>query len=504
MAQGFAPQPGSRPDPYAPQYAPPTAATAQPQGQPSAIGLPPVPSLSGQAQPAPAPYQPGMQQPYVPYRPAPSAVQQPPQGSLRYPLGPAEQPPVAPPASAQPPQNAQPPIPNQSIPLQPGPPQPGAAANGEVGEANTSDKDIFQPGQIVAVVGNQYILYGDVQSQLHQYIAPAYAKAKSQAEIEQIDAARDKLARQILDSMVTNKLMYLEFIREVEKKAGANADEAKADIAIKIRENFDRELISTHQKVLEATPEELEELMKKDPYIPRLAVMMKENDLLLLADLDAFLRKGGSSLEKQRRAWGEYNIGRMGIRDKVNLNPEVSHQEMIDYYREHIGEFGVLAKAKFEILTVRFDKFPSKEAAWQAIAAMGNEVFFGAPFAAVAKKSSQDPNAAKGGQYDWTNQGSLASEVIDQAIFSLEVGKLSQILEDDRGFHIVRVVERQDAGQVPFVEAQKKIKEAIIAAKKDKEFKAYAAGLKSKTPVWTIYDEATEVADAPRTNLAPR
>ena len=369
-----------------------------------------------------------------------------------------------------------------------------------------TEKEVFEPGKTVAIVGNQWILWGDVLPTLNQYLAPAYAKAKSKAEIAQIDAARDKLAQQILDSMVSNKLLYLEFIRELEKKAGKAATEAKADLSKNVREKFDKELASMQQQVAEATPEELEAFLKKDPYIPRLAVQMKDNNLLSFADLDAHLRKSGSSLEKQRRAWGEYHIGRVGIGQKVNFNPEVSHQEMIDYYREHADEFGVKAKAKFEILTVRFDRFPSKEAAWQSIAAMGNEVFFGAPFSAVAKKGSQEPNAGQGGQYDWTNRGSLASEVIDQAIFSLEVGKLSQILEDERGFHIIRVLDRTDAGQVPFVEAQKKIKEAIIAAKKEKQFKDYTTGLKTKTPVWTIYDAKTEVAEAPgaASNLAPR
>lgn len=444
--------------------------------------------------------------PYVPYRTPPVAGEAP-----RYPL-PGTNPPAAPqyppqvpavpvPQTPAPAPNAAPP----TYPLAPGAqPQPPAAdptAAQPKGEAG-----LFEPGQIVAVVGNEYILYGDVLPTLNQYLEPAYAKAKSRAEIEQIDAMRDKLAKQIVDQMVTNKLMYLEYIRQIEKNAGKAASEAKIKINEAVREKFDAELIATQAKVANATPDEIQTMMKNDPYIPRLALMMKENNLLLPADLDNFLRKSGSSLEKQRRAWGEFNIGRLSISQNVNLKPEVSHQEMIDYYREHADEFAVQAKAKFEILSVRFDRFPSKEAAWQAIAAMGNEVFFGAPLATVAKRSSHDPNAEKGGQYDWTTKGSLASEVIDQAIFTLEVGKLSQILEDDRGFHIVRVTERTEAGQVPFVEAQTKIKEAIINEKKNKEFKAFAMRLKDKTPVWTIYDEPTEVAGRPAatTNLAPR
>lgn len=549
LAQGIASPSGNRFDPYAPQYAPPTAtpASATPaQGRPSQIGLPPVPNLSGQPidpQPPAAPpamsqpqapsyyQQPAAQPAYAPYAAAPPAGVPQPNNSPRYPLGAVQQTPPQPPAGAIPasplppatpptfppetfPTAPQPPVQTappqvalpQAVPPQPGPPQPGAAAMDSADDVDVSEAELFEPTKTVAIVGDQWILWGDVLPTVNQYLAPAYAKAQSKAEIAQIDAARDKLARQVLDQMINNKLMYLEFLRELEKKAGKAAEDAKADMNRNIRGKFDEELLSMQQKVLTATPEEIESFQKKDPYIPRLALLMKEHNLLTLAQLDAKLRETGSSLEKQRRAWGEYHIGRVGISQKINFNPEVTHQEMIDYYKEHAAEFAVKAKARFEILTVRFDRFPNKEAAWQAIAAMGNEVFFGAPFAAVAKKGSQEPNAAQGGQYDWTSRGSLASEVIDHAIFTLEVGKLSQILEDDKGFHIVRVIERTEDGQIPFVEAQKKIKEAIVNAKKEKEIRAYTSSLRTKTPVWTIYDSPAEVADAPgaRSNLAPR
>jgi parvulin-like peptidyl-prolyl isomerase len=128
---------------------------------------------------------------------------------------------------------------------------------------------------------------------------------------------------------------------------------------------------------------------------------------------------------------------------------------------------------------------------------MGNEVFFGAPFAAVAKKHSQEPNAQNGGKYDWTTKGSLASEPIDRAIFTLEPGKLSQIIRDDTGLHIVRVIERQDAGHIPFEEAQTGIKEAITNERRQKDLQEYLEELRAKTPVRTIYDEPTDVARKP-------
>ena len=66
----------------------------------------------------------------------------------------------------------------------------------------------------------------------------------------------------------------------------------------------------------------------------------------------------------------------------------------------------------------------------------------------MAKEHSQDFASEEGGFHDWTGQGSLRSTVLDNIIFASTLPPrpaLSQIVEDDEGLHIVRIVERQDA-----------------------------------------------------------
>jgi parvulin-like peptidyl-prolyl isomerase len=115
-------------------------------------------------------------------------------------------------------------------------------------------------------------------------------------------------------------------------------------------------------------------------------------------------------------------------------------------------------------------------------------VLGGAPFWAVAKRGSHGPNAEEGGKYDWTTRDSLASDVIDKTIFSIPVARMSQILRDDRGFHIVRVLERNDAHFLPFEEAQIAIRKKIQGVKREKAFEEYVARIQDEVPVWTIYD----------------
>jgi peptidyl-prolyl cis-trans isomerase C len=387
------------------------------------------------------------------------------------------------------PTSAAPPAPGSQLPA-PGP-QPKLPDNPASGQ-------LFQPAQIVATVGDKFIFYGDVAPMVNQILEPALAKAETDFDRAQIEKYRGPLIRQTIRQMVETKLMYIEFEREVIKNAPKDKlAEVRQNIDKKINESFELELADMRSKIAKAKPEEIPELLKRDPIVPRLAVLMRDSQAESLAELDAALRRYGSTLQKEVRYYGEYKLGRSTVGKHINFKPEVTHQEMLDYYREHAADYAVPAKARFEILTARYSNFPTAAQAEQAVGAMGNEVFFGTAFAAVAKRSSQEPNAQAGGYYDWTSQGSLASKPIDEALFTLEVGKLSQIIKDDRGCHIIRVIERSPAGQISFLEAQTKIKEAISMQKREADYKKFVQQLGTGTKVWSIYEDEMATARQP-------
>ena len=422
--------------------------------------------------------------PYAPRGPA-ATVQ------MRYPLPGAVAPGApaqSPPAYQAPPQTVYPRQPQQTVaalPTQP-PTEPEQAPPALV------SGELFEPTKIMAVVGNQYIFYGDALPLVTMVLEPYAAKATNKFELAELEKARPVVTRQVVQQLVNTKIMYQEFERTIEKNTKGDQKklaEIKADMQKRMLESFEKELTEYREKIATAKPDKIQEMIRRDTVMPRVALLMRDNQAESLAELDTILRRYGSSLDKQVRAYGEDRLGRQIVGKGINKKHEVTHQEMLNYYRDHEGDFALSAKAKFEILTVKFVSFPDKGAAYNVIAQMGNEVYFGAPFATIARKHSQEPGAKNGGAYDWTTQGSLASEVIDRALFTLETGKLSQIVEDAVGYHIVRVTERQDAGTISFVEAQPKIKEAIQQQKREVDYKTFLAKLQSGTKVWTIYDD---------------
>ena len=463
-------------------------------------------ALAWQYQPGPDPYaQPPVQNGNPGFRFGPEAnappMFVPPQPQAAPQFGPPQfQQPGQPPVAGPPPMGqfapGQPPANQPQTPFIPGF-DPNAKDNLNPELART----LFQPSQIVATVGNQYILYGDVEPVVNRMIAPALAKV-GPAERAQIEAMKPRLIQQITRQQVESKLMYLDFEREIEAKAGRDKmPEIRAEMAKKLRDGFEKQLAGMREKMANAKPEEIQDFVKRDPIVSQLALTMKENNLETLGDLDRVLRQSGSTLEKQQRAFLENYLGRDNIQKKINVKTEVSHLEMLNYYHAHSDDFAVKARARFELMSVKFANFPDKRSAELQMVQMGNDVIFGTPFAAVAKRGSQDINAANGGVYDWTNEKSLASDQIDQAIFSQEVGKLSPIIDDGKGLHIVRVIERQPAGFVPFTDAQVKIKLLIEQQRRDAAIKVVLEAMRTKTVVWTIYDEdPPNVAAQPAAN----
>jgi parvulin-like peptidyl-prolyl isomerase len=123
---------------------------------------------------------------------------------------------------------------------------------------------------------------------------------------------------------------------------------------------------------------------------------------------------------------------------------------------------------------------------WQAAAANPN--VRGPVFAGVAKAKSHGFTADEGGAHDWTPLGSLKCEEMNEALETLALGQMSDGIESELGFHIVRVLERKEAGRTPFTEAQEQICKALEQEQKAALVTAELAKLRENARVWTLFD----------------
>ncbi len=324
------------------------------------------------------------------------------------------------------------------------------------------------PATVVAVVGESKILLGDVKSKVDARINSVIEKAKQEVPADQIKFARVNLTRGFLAQAIQTKAMRECFLlSQVGTQSAEKRQEAAGMMATRARQMF------------------------IDSEVPELLKRYKVNDM---TELDEKLREEGTPLHARQRDFSDAMLGHMYVRESVEKNPKVSLAEIHQYYTANQQNYRHQAQARWEQLTVLFERFPTRQAANRAISDMGREAFFGGSMQAVARAKSQEPMAKSGGVHDWTNQGSLASDELDQQIFSLPINAMSEIIEDKLGYHIIRVLERKPAGIKPLADLQDDIRNKIQAEKVAKAQREMIDKMMKLVPIWSIFPEDVQGA----------
>lgn len=341
-----------------------------------------------------------------------------------------------------------------------------------VTEGGPGEVHSLEAALVVARVGPEVVLEADL---LTPKALEWLEKVSPGMPPEKVRELRLQICQQVIDQHIETLLVYVDACREI-----------PADKLPEIRKNVDKAF--------------------DEQQLPR---MMKEEGVANSLEFEQRLRQRGMTLERMRKMFFERGLAQEWLRKNVGGDEEIPHAELIAWYQNHLEDYEFPAQARFEVLTVKMGLKRSRAAAWDMLAAMGNEVLGGRPFAEVAKSRSEGPTAAQGGSFDWTNQRSLAAKKLDEAIFSLPIGELSAIIEDGEALHIVRVIERKDAGRTPFLEAQVGIREQLVMDKRRQASDDYLTKLRALTPVWTVFDDPTGSAVQPtftagRPTTAPR
>ncbi|MFK7769143.1 MAG: peptidylprolyl isomerase [Mariniblastus sp.] len=316
----------------------------------------------------------------------------------------------------------------------------------------TEKDESFEPGRVLALVGGQPIFVGDLLFDVNQRIEKVMGSAPESVKAQ----ARKQLLPKLLPQFVDAKIRFIGGLR------GLPDGVELEDILEQAGEGFDTNALDE---------------------------MVKGAGLKSVAELDAHLRVQGASVRKVRRMWCEDQLTRHLLQKQIQIDEDIPHQQMLDDYQKNIAKYAIPAKSKWEQIMIRFDRTGSRAEARKMIEELGNQIVYGASLEAVAKKSSQGFMASAGGQHPATTRGALVLKEIDEAIFTLPVGELSDVIETRDGFHIVRVVERNEATKTPFLEAQVEIKKRLVSEKRESAFKEFMDKLRREIPVEYFTDD---------------
>jgi len=150
----------------------------------------------------------------------------------------------------------------------------------------------------------------------------------------------------------------------------------------------------------------------------------------------------------------------------------VDESEIKAAYDSRKVEFLVPEQRRASHILIKVSKTSSEgayKAAHKKLEAVQARLKAGEDFAKLAKEVSEDAaTASKGGDLGWFKAGVLSPQ-LDEAVFGMDKGDVSDIVETQLGFHLIQLEDIRPAHQKPYAEVKDALKDELIQARANDE-----------------------------------
>ncbi|MCE5334301.1 MAG: peptidylprolyl isomerase, partial [Desulfobacteraceae bacterium] len=277
-------------------------------------------------------------------------------------------------------------------------------------------------------------------------------------------------------------------------KSEYDAEAAKFDrqVAMTGRSGDDKEIVAMRGKIIENLIGR--ELLRQEAQKQGLKPENEEVD----AQIDSLKKRFGSE-EEYQNTLKKMNVTEGTIKEqfaaeivlrklvekdvasKITLGPN----EAREFYDKNPEIFKTPESVRASHILVKVEENASPEErakAQEKIKAIRKRIADGGGFAAIAKEVSDCPSKEQGGDLGFFQKGQMVGP-FETAAFSLKVDELSDIVETEYGYHIIKVTGKKDAGVMAFEEMQPRIEQHVKGEKMAGQLVKYVDDLKSKAKV---------------------
>jgi peptidyl-prolyl cis-trans isomerase SurA len=295
--------------------------------------------------------------------------------------------------------------------------------------------------KIAAVVGDNIILASEVEEKA----GPLLADANRITDPQKRSARATALRREVLDRLIDDELI--------------------------LQQATDLKLTVTSEQV----DQSIDEIKKQNSL---------DDDQLREALRGQGMSMAGyrADLKKQLLRYRVLNIA-------VGSRVSISDDEVKTYYDRHMksgGNVQVRASHIFVAIPDGADSATVGEKQAQAQKLL-ERARAGEDFAKLAKQYSDDA-ATRGDGGDLGTFGKdMLPRAIEEIVFAMKPGELAGPVRADRGFHVIKLVERKTKDAKPLSEVQDDIRIQLRQKEMEKQTKTYLAELRKKTLVDVRY-----------------
>jgi peptidyl-prolyl cis-trans isomerase D len=348
-----------------------------------------------------------------------------------------------------------------------------------------------QSADVVATVGDTSITLNDVQQQLQRIerggqmpaaMAPLYAQQVLKELVMQhaLDLEAASMGVQISDEDRRDRILQLvpsafqgdtfvgmdQYAAAVQQRFQMGVPEFEELVRQSLVEQRFEQLVTDGITV---TPSEVEQEFRwKNEKIKIQYIVIKPEDLQSKinpsdADLADYFEKNKA----------KYSVPETRVVQYVRMDPStltsrvtVSEDEERAFYQANLDKYHIDDRVHVaHILFKTVDKTDAEIAEIQKTAeTVDQKAKHGGDFGALAKQYSDDTSKDQGGDLGWIVRGQTVPE-FEQAAFTLPVGSISDLVRTQYGFHIIHVIERQEARTQSFDEVKADIATALSTEK---------------------------------------
>jgi parvulin-like peptidyl-prolyl isomerase len=292
--------------------------------------------------------------------------------------------------------------------------------------------------KIAAVVNGEIIL----QSELEDRIRPMLAEVRKESDPALRQRRETSVRREVLDRLVDEELLQQQ-AREL-KVAVTPQDVDKAVDEVKKRNN-----ISDTQL----------------------------NEALLQQGLDIATYR-----QEVKRQITRIKVIEIAVRAKV----AVSDDDIKRYYDQNLRQLGADRKVRASHIFLAIPEGATNAEAEQvrkSAADLVRQARNGADFAKLAKEHSQDSaTRQEGGDLGYFGRGMLPPAV-EEIVFAMDPGEVRGPVRAERGFHIIKLVDRQDEKARTYEEVKDQLREQLYQQELDKHTRSWLGELKKRAHV---------------------
>ena len=216
---------------------------------------------------------------------------------------------------------------------------------------------------------------------------------------------------------------------------------------------------------------------------------MSSSQGLSLEDTKALIAARGQSFDEvkrqTRKGMGYQKLMISQFAGKINVTDDDAKK----YYSEHKSEFETPEQVRASHILIKPDtsdpntdpndaEIKAKEKAQRLL----KQIKDGADFATLARANSACPSSTKGGDLNFFNRGQMVP-AFDKVAFELKVGQVSECVQTQFGYHIIKVTDRKEADIKAFEQAKDDIIKMLTQKKQSEAAEEYINSLKAKANI---------------------